>query len=412
VFQVEMRDLDGNSNREKYALHFLVPALPVLYSPLIWAAAGGAGGGLVLAALGAAIYLKLRRRPEPVRAALDASRAYAGFPGAAVVLDRDGRIVDLTGRRPECLGLPVDLARELLGRPAALLPLFQSERAKRALERLIAGEELLLDAVPLVPGQPRTAQVRGVPLLGRGGVPGVEPVSGAVLLVEEVTGVRRAAEVRERARRLSSLQELAGRIASELSSGGGDPRWSDLLRTLRRIAGEEDLRPESFSLAGLIDALLGKSPLNGRGVDGALKIPPGVELDLREQTGLWLVLADPRALELALRELLKNAVEAMPDGGRLTIRLRNRRLDDDPGELSPGAYLEVEVGDSGPGFPQAELHRAFEPFFSTKPRDRARGVGLSVAYGLVRRQGGDIRLASVPGEGTTVTLYLPADPGS
>ena len=95
------------------------------------------------------------------------------------------------------------------------------------------------------------------------------------------------------------------------------------------------------------------------------------------------------------------------------MRLRNRRVDaGDPAELNPGPYVEVEVSDTGPGIGPQEAARAFDPFFSTKPRDRARGLGLSIAYGIARRHRGDIRIVSTPGSGTTVTVLLPADPGA
>jgi signal transduction histidine kinase len=115
---------------------------------------------------------------------------------------------------------------------------------------------------------------------------------------------------------------------------------------------------------------------------------------------------------MALREVLQNAVDAMPDGGRLRVHLRNRRVTGDPGDLADGPYVEVEVEDSGPGIPPHEVPRAFDPFYSTKPRDRARGLGLSIAFGILRRHRGDIRIASAPGAGTTVTVLIPADPGA
>ena len=75
--------------------------------------------------------------------------------------------------------------------------------------------------------------------------------------------------------------------------------------------------------------------------------------------------------------------------------------------LAPGDYVTVAVADTGHGMPQDVIERAFEPFFTTKPEGKGTGLGLSMAHGFARQSGGDIRLSSQPGKGTTVTIYLP-----
>jgi CheY-like chemotaxis protein len=97
----------------------------------------------------------------------------------------------------------------------------------------------------------------------------------------------------------------------------------------------------------------------------------------------------------------------MSDGGRLCIRAEAATVTLEEGELAPGPYVTLTVEDTGSGIPQDVLSRVFEPFFSTKPVGQGSGLGLSMVYGFARQSGGTVRIASEPGRGTRVTLWLP-----
>ena len=131
-----------------------------------------------------------------------------------------------------------------------------------------------------------------------------------------------------------------------------------------------------------------------------------IVLEKRIPPGLWPVLVDPNQLENVLLNLVINARDAMDGHGRIVLALNNVHVEADP-DLAPGDYVTVAVADSGHGMPQDVMERAFEPFFTTKPEGKGTGLGLSMAHGFARQSGGDIRLASEPGKGTTVTIYLP-----
>ncbi|MFZ5669426.1 MAG: ATP-binding protein [Pseudomonadota bacterium] len=118
------------------------------------------------------------------------------------------------------------------------------------------------------------------------------------------------------------------------------------------------------------------------------------------------VIADVTQLELAVLNLCINARDAMPSGGEITIAARPARLDDDP-ELAPGDYLLLSVTDTGAGMAPEVRERAFEPFFTTKKVGKGTGLGLAQVYGIAKQAGGVARIDSRPGEGTTVTIYLP-----
>jgi signal transduction histidine kinase len=96
----------------------------------------------------------------------------------------------------------------------------------------------------------------------------------------------------------------------------------------------------------------------------------------------------------------------MDGSGQIVLALENVQVEQDA-VLAPGDYVTVAIADNGHGMPQEVMERAFEPFFTTKPEGKGTGLGLSMAHGFARQSGGDIRLASEPGQGTTVTIYLP-----
>jgi CheY-like chemotaxis protein len=121
------------------------------------------------------------------------------------------------------------------------------------------------------------------------------------------------------------------------------------------------------------------------------------------------VFADAAQLETVLLNLVINARDAMPQGGQLTIATTEANVDETTHEvrLPPGPYVAVAVSDTGIGMSPEVAARAFEPFFTTKEAGKGTGLGLSMVYGFARQSGGHVQLASRPGHGTTVTLYLP-----
>ena len=144
-------------------------------------------------------------------------------------------------------------------------------------------------------------------------------------------------------------------------------------------------------------------------------VGPQITLEVVTAAGLWPALIDPSQLESALLNLCINARDAMPNGGRITIETANKWLDDRAAEerdLPPGQYLSVCVTDTGTGMTPDVIARAFEPFFTTKPIGQGTGLGLSMVYGFVRQSGGQVRIYSEVGSGTTMCLYLPRHHGN
>ncbi|MCB8820292.1 hybrid sensor histidine kinase/response regulator [Microvirga rosea] len=170
-----------------------------------------------------------------------------------------------------------------------------------------------------------------------------------------------------------------------------------------------------------------RQPLDPKPVDANMLIASMAEL-LRRSTNeairveeaffknLWLTHCDANQLENALLNLVINARDAMPDGGRIVIETMNLAVADDGAAqehgVSIGDYVGLVVSDNGSGMPRDVIEKAFEPFFTTKPLGQGTGLGLSMVYGFVKQSGGHVRIHSEVGEGTRVTIYLPRYLGS
>jgi signal transduction histidine kinase len=142
---------------------------------------------------------------------------------------------------------------------------------------------------------------------------------------------------------------------------------------------------------------------------------PSVTLEVVGAAGLWDALVDPNQLENALLNLCINARDAMPDGGRITIETANKWLDERAArarDLPAGQYLALCVTDTGIGMPPEVQQRAFDPFYTTKPLGEGTGLGLSMIYGFARQSGGQVRIYSEVGLGTTLCIYLPRHYGT
>jgi two-component system, cell cycle sensor histidine kinase and response regulator CckA len=136
-----------------------------------------------------------------------------------------------------------------------------------------------------------------------------------------------------------------------------------------------------------------------------------IEVHVEFENLLLPVDADINQMTQVMNSLVENAKEAMPSGGRLTLKTANIELNGETNtaysDLPDGQYVEVVIADTGTGMPEEIIERIFEPFFTTKELGKGTGLGLAMTHGIIKNHGGDVNCRSEPGEGTAFTIYLP-----
>ena len=173
-----------------------------------------------------------------------------------------------------------------------------------------------------------------------------------------------------------------------------------LVQRLLAFSRQQPLTPIVLDVNALVGDM---TEMIGRALGETIDLETALAADLRE------VYADRNQLESALLNLVVNARDAMPNGGRLRIETANEDVGQNcPEDLAPGSYVTLCVSDTGCGIASQHLDRVFEPFFTTKDAGKGSGLGLSMVYGFVKQSGGHVRIRSEIGVGTRLTIYLAA----
>ena len=190
-----------------------------------------------------------------------------------------------------------------------------------------------------------------------------------------------------------------------LAAQGATKRAAALTHRLLAFSRRQTLDPRPTDVNAL---MVGMMDLIQRTVG------PGITVETVSAADLWPARVDASQLENALLNLCINARDAMPDGGRITIETSNRWLDPDAArayDIPEGQYLSMCVSDTGTGMTPEVMAKAFDPFFTTKPLGQGTGLGLSMIYGFATQSGGQVRIHSKVGLGTSVCIYLPRHVG-
>ncbi len=327
---------------------------------------------------------------------------------------------------------------EFIGKTAteAGIPLSRLDWWEDALERVFTtGEPSTVEFELATASGTRWFSTRLVPERGEGGDV-VSVISWSREVTEGVIGKRRLEESEanvQRAQKMEAVGQLAGGVAHDFNNlltailnnvelglaqlpnassgrneleeiGRAARQAAGLTRKLLTISGPKMRQARPLDLNKLVREC---EPILRRvlGETGTL------ETDLA--SGLGAVHADPSHIELVLANLVGNARDAMPGGGKVTITTSTLVVAPGPvaagpgQDLSPGSYVNLAVHDTGAGMDADTQLHIFEPFFTTKPVGQGTGLGLAMVYGVVTQSGGAIRVESVPGEGSTFTLIFP-----
>ena len=344
---------------------------------------------------------------------------------AIVAKDLEGRYVLINSSAARLLGRPAD---EIVGRDdTALFPADQAGRSREADARVRSrGESETAEEHVMVEGRRRTLLLTRSPLRDHDG-----RIIGVLGVARDVTPQRQLEERLSRAHRMESVARLAGGIAHDFNNlltvvlGSAEILLDDLPRAYARRNDLEEIKAAATQAAQLTRQVLAYSrqqvlaprlvDLNGlvSGMERAVRPLLGARielaLDLAAQSGA--VRVDSAQLEQAVLNLVLNARDAMPGGGRLEIVTRNVEVDEafarEHPPMRPGRYSTLAVRDSGVGMDDETQSHLFEPFFTTKPGRHGAGLGLATTYGIVKQSGGYIWTESAPGAGATFTIYLP-----
>ena len=363
---------------------------------------------------------------ERTQQALRGERALSGLlltsvPAGIVAYDTELRVTIWNPVMERIFGLP---APAVLGRSLArVIADGQKEGIEQRLRDALDGisgpiEEIELTT--LASGQV-VLESQHAPLRGGDG-----QIVGGAAFFREMTERRRAEEQLRQAQKMETIGQLTGGVAHDFNNllaaiqgnlellrkrlpddpqiqrfidGAlqGAQRGASLTSRLLAFARRQDLRPEATDLSQLLDGMRGLMERS---------LGPLIAIDVTVEPGLPPARVDANQLELAILNLAVNARDAMPEGGRLAIDLR--QLDGSQSGLGlSGAYLRLAVQDTGVGMDDKTLKSAIEPFFSTKELGKGTGLGLSMVHGLAVQLGGALQLKSRVGEGTTAELWLP-----
>ena len=390
-------------------------ALSVWWRGAWWSAAATAALSLIL--MGGALVLDRRGRAiDRVRADSHAvmANAFSGIQDPVILMDRDCHVV-LYNDAAGVIGAPRDARVKIFEQfPWIQTHGYDALFLKAKSTQVSVSEEIYVAEFD-----------RWFSLL-------IHPFkSGTVVYARDVTDAKKVSSQLHQAQKMEIIGQLAGGVAHDFNNlltviigtldsvvelSGDHPvvradaqlglraaeRAAELTASLLAIGRRQTLKPAVTDINAMLRDLL---------VLIRRTLTEAIEIAIVQQDDLWRTEIDPAKLEAAILNLVVNARDSMPEGGRICIETGNASIDDSYSamhrDVIPGDYVLIAVTDAGSGMSAAVMDKAFEPFFSTKAEGKGTGLGLAMVLGFVKQSGGHVKIYSELGQGTTVKLYLP-----
>ncbi len=386
-------------------------------------------GELLLGLLVLALYLYTTNSRYRTQRTLEQRQALLGAaieaaPGTVVLIDPASKIVmaNSSTTAPDV---------SIVGKDAlAALPFIVPAERRHEFETLIGqalqGTEESIEYTDMLSSEKlRIYEVSATPVVSTSDIP-----AAALMQVIDVTDARSAAIRQEQSERLESLGAMAGGLAHDFNNllfiingylqlmhddarinshedleryvehaGDAAQRGADIAKSLLSVTRSQPIQASAVNVESFLHGIvpLARQALGERRV-----------LDLHVGDAALDVMVDPGQLSSSVLNLVMNARDASPENGSVLISASRHLVEVDTDDLVAGDYVSISVSDDGEGMSAQVRARAFEPFFTTKAVGRGSGLGLASVYSFARQSGGVAQLDSLPGEGTTVSILLPA----
>ncbi|MEJ2716334.1 MAG: PAS domain S-box protein, partial [Deltaproteobacteria bacterium] len=370
-----------------------------------------------------------RRRAE---SALKASEEkyrnlFENSPVGIMSVDNEGRILEVNRPLLEILGSPSQEATKAIN--MFKLPQLVQTGVSDLFQSCIASGERLQRQIPYESKWGKKSHLRFVlnPMTDQHGT-----VCGCQAVVEDFTEQKKLEEQLREAQKMEAIGTLAGGVAHDFNNllqvvlgysevllaekQESDEEYADLEKIFHaaKSGGELVHRLLAFSRKSKLKPVFMNLNSQIVEVEKLLRriIPRMVDVHLDLSGDLPVIHADPSQVEQVLINLALNSCDAMPDGGKLTMRTSAVTVDEEYSrlhfEVAPGAYVLMEISDTGHGMDKETVEHIFEPFFTTKDMGRGSGLGLAMVHGIVKQLNGHITVYSEVGKGTVFRVYLPA----
>ncbi len=368
---------------------------------------------------------KLQERERGLAMTLDS------IGDAVIVTDVEGNI---TRMNPIAVGLTGWTVDEARGRPLPMVFQIINEQTRKSVADPVEKVLRTGKVVDLVSHTVLISKDGTEYLISDSAAPIIdenEKILGAILVFRDVTQQYQTEDALRRSQKMDAIGQLSGGIAHDfnnqlgiivgyldflskyLANDARPKKWVEISTnaTLRCMDLTRQLLSFSRTKSNKKVVVDVNAKLRELETMFTRSVTPAVDVEYSLADDIWLTEIDPGEFQDAILNLVINSRDAMPNGGKLLIETSNIYLDEDYVALNPdaqaGDYVQLLLSDNGSGMDKKTQEHVFEPFYTTKPKDKGTGLGMSMVYGFIKRFDGFIKIYSEVNVGTTLRLYLP-----